>query len=60
MVKVSRSPLLFFQAVSLGRRIKDGFRRGQVSLTPDMPRYGQKLTMTHKRISHLDKIRKFY
>lgn len=60
MIRVSKSPTQFFQAVSLGRRVRDGFRRGQVTGTPDMPRYGEKLFLTHKRIDHLDKVRKFY
>ena len=60
MVRVSRSPLKFFQAESLGRRIRDGFRRGQVSMSPELPRYAQKFSLTHKRISNIDKIRKFY
>lgn len=60
MVRVSRSPLRFFQAESLGRRLKDGFRRGQVCMSPEYPRYAQKFSLTHKRIGNRDKIRKFY
>jgi len=60
MVRVSKSPLLFFQAESLGRRIHKGFRRGQVSVSPEFPRYAQKFSLTHRRINYTDKVRKFY
>lgn len=50
----------FFQAESLGRRLRDGFRRGQVSMSPEFPRYAQKLLLTHRRINSVDKVRKFY
>jgi hypothetical protein len=60
MIRVSRSPLRFFQAESLGRRVRDGFRRGQTSVSPKFPRYAQKFSLTHRRLSHTDEIRKFY
>jgi hypothetical protein len=60
MIRVSRSPLLFFQSESLGRRVRCGFRRGQVCMYPEFPRYAQKFSVSHRRLSHKDKIRKFY
>ena len=60
MIRVSKSPLKFFQAESLGRRVRDGFRRGQTCVTPDYPRYAQKATSTHRRLSHVDQVRKYY
>lgn len=60
MTHVSKSPLRFFQAASLGRRMKEGFRRGQVCLSPEFPRYAQKFSLTHKRINYQDNVRKFY
>ena len=60
MIRTSKSPLKFFQAESLGRRLKDGFRRGQVCLSPEFPRYAQKASITHRRISHRDPMRRFW
>jgi len=60
MIRVSRSPLKFLQAESLGRRVRDGFRRGQTSVSPVFPRYAQKVTVTHRRLSHFDQMRKYY
>lgn len=60
MVRVSKSPLKFFQSESMGRRLEDGFRRGQVCLSPEFPRYATKASMTHRRIAFQDKMRKFY
>jgi hypothetical protein len=60
VIRVSKSPLKFFQAESLGRRRRDGFRRGQTSVSPEFPRYAQKATLTHRRLSHVDHVRKYY
>ncbi len=60
MIRVSRSPLKFLQATSKGRRDGKLFRRGQVSLSPEMPRYSSLSTVSHRRVSHLDPVRRFY
>lgn len=60
MIKVSKSPLRFFQSMSMGRRFKEGYRRGQICLSPEFPRYCQKRTMTHRRINFQDPMRRFY
>ena len=60
MIHVSRSPLKFFQAESLGRRVKDGFRRGQASLSPEFPRYAEKWSITHRRINFHNPMHRFY
>lgn len=60
MIRVSKSPLKFFQAASLGLRLKEHLGRGQVCTSPEYPRYAQKMTLTHRRINVVNPMRKFY